>query len=360
MARSHRWRLPDIFKYVPAVRDRSGCLLPARTRSSSGSGRERTRCTRRSWPRTVPDSAHFHYVHGATVTPVCLRLGASSTRNGDSSRAGPMPQRRSGQDGAADSQPLVRPRRRDQRLRRVVQPPADLRRAPRSTTRCSDMFYSIWWPKTRGETSDMPPEEVRKQVEKQFLRHRVGGPATSGATRSTSSIRRWPRSTRNRIWRMRKWAHPVLRGPTCRRGRRPHEIDLAELVGARAHRDRHPGMPGRRRRPERRAGRTRRRGAPRGAAQHRTAAACRAGRRREGGALLWCNGGPTDSAPTTTRRSSPIGDSSRRRHQPRAPRAPSCCPNSALRQPISCCAGRHGIGPDGRHRPRRRPAQPRV
>jgi hypothetical protein len=32
------------------------------------------------------------------------------------------------------------------------------------------MFYSIWWPKVPGETSSVPPEAVRNQVEKQFLR----------------------------------------------------------------------------------------------------------------------------------------------------------------------------------------------
>ena len=32
------------------------------------------------------------------------------------------------------------------------------------------MFYSIWWPKVPGETSDVPPEAVRLQVERQFLK----------------------------------------------------------------------------------------------------------------------------------------------------------------------------------------------
>lgn len=33
----------------------------------------------------------------------------------------------------------------------------------------SDMFYSIWWPKLPGETSDVPPPEVIEKVERQFL-----------------------------------------------------------------------------------------------------------------------------------------------------------------------------------------------
>ncbi|MDT5181853.1 MAG: 3-ketosteroid 9alpha-monooxygenase subunit [Mycobacterium sp.] len=31
------------------------------------------------------------------------------------------------------------------------------------------MFYSIWWPRLPGDTSDVPPNSVREQVERQFL-----------------------------------------------------------------------------------------------------------------------------------------------------------------------------------------------
>jgi hypothetical protein len=34
---------------------------------------------------------------------------------------------------------------------------------------CSNMFYSIWWPRVPGDTSDVPPDKVREQVERQFL-----------------------------------------------------------------------------------------------------------------------------------------------------------------------------------------------
>jgi hypothetical protein len=34
----------------------------------------------------------------------------------------------------------------------------------------SDMFYSIWWPKVHGETSDVPPAHVREHVESRFLK----------------------------------------------------------------------------------------------------------------------------------------------------------------------------------------------
>ena len=35
----------------------------------------------------------------------------------------------------------------------------------------SDMFYSIWWPRTPGDTSDVPPEaSCATAIEKQLLR----------------------------------------------------------------------------------------------------------------------------------------------------------------------------------------------
>src|SRR5260370_28405061 len=33
----------------------------------------------------------------------------------------------------------------------------------------SDMFYSVWWPRLPGDTSDVPPDSVREQVEHQFM-----------------------------------------------------------------------------------------------------------------------------------------------------------------------------------------------
>jgi hypothetical protein len=33
----------------------------------------------------------------------------------------------------------------------------------------SNMFYSIWWPRNAGDNSDVPPDDVARRVEKQFL-----------------------------------------------------------------------------------------------------------------------------------------------------------------------------------------------
>ncbi|SOJ56399.1 hypothetical protein MSIMFB_03876 [Mycobacterium simulans] len=34
---------------------------------------------------------------------------------------------------------------------------------------CSDLFYSIWWPRTPGDTADVPEGKLREIIEKQFL-----------------------------------------------------------------------------------------------------------------------------------------------------------------------------------------------
>ena len=114
-------------RQVPAVRNRPGCLLPAVSRSSPAVP-SATRCTRRSSPRTGPTVHISEYVHGATVTPGLPGLGTSSTRSGASSPAGPTP--------AATTRTIWRLRIhshlfglgwRDQRVRGLVEPSADLR-----------------------------------------------------------------------------------------------------------------------------------------------------------------------------------------------------------------------------------------
>ena len=100
------------------ARNRSGrCRTSSRRSRSSRPTRRRTTgrirsspgapsmnpCTRRSSPRTAPTAAHFQYVHGATVTPVCLRLGDRRPGVAVPHRLARCPQRRSGQDGACGS-----------------------------------------------------------------------------------------------------------------------------------------------------------------------------------------------------------------------------------------------------------------
>ena len=34
---------------------------------------------------------------------------------------------------------------------------------------CSDLFYSIWWPRVPGDDADVPHGKLREVIEKQFL-----------------------------------------------------------------------------------------------------------------------------------------------------------------------------------------------
>ena len=138
---------------------------------------------------------------------------------------------------------------------------------------CSDLFYSIWWPRLPGDSSDVPNGELRDTIEKHFLstvfddlqiwryQRYVENPALS-------------REDAKGYMALRKWATQFYEGAgddraEDLRGRR-HDTTTR---GSRTHRDRHPGVPGRRHRPERRIGATRRGGASRCTAQHHQAAA---------------------------------------------------------------------------------------
>jgi nitrite reductase/ring-hydroxylating ferredoxin subunit len=46
--------------------------------------------------------------------------------------------------------------------------PAAYYRAP-VDDECSDLFYSIWWPRIPGDSSDVPHGELRELIERQFL-----------------------------------------------------------------------------------------------------------------------------------------------------------------------------------------------
>ncbi len=233
-----QWEMPDIFKSFPQFETDPDAYYRPYPEFSRLTENEPVH------PQIVaengPDSAHFQYVHRASVTPGCSN-GASSTRSGVSSPAGPTPQRRSRQDGLAYPQPHVRPRRRDQRVRRIVKPSPDLC-VHAVEDENSNMFYSIWWPKIDGETSDVPPTRSARR-----WRNSTWAPCgktwTSGGTRSTSSARRCRGWTRNRIWRCASGPRSSTRCPR-RCENRPRRDR-----GTGTHRDRHPGMSGRGRRP---------------------------------------------------------------------------------------------------------------
>jgi hypothetical protein len=115
-----------------------------------------------------PDSSHFHYVHGATVTPVCLHweavneewrflTGWPDARSGDPNKMALRIHSHFSGLGFAIS---AFEGSSNHRLIFACTPVDEER---------SNMFYSIWWPRLPGDTSDAPPDSVREQVEKQFL-----------------------------------------------------------------------------------------------------------------------------------------------------------------------------------------------
>ncbi|MEZ0049062.1 3-ketosteroid 9alpha-monooxygenase subunit A [Mycobacterium sp. MAA66] len=147
-----------------------------------------------------PDSSHFRYVHGASVTPVCLHWehvdeewrfltgwpGArASEATGDGARASEATGNEA-RASAATGSTAARSDDPDAMALRIHSHFSGLGFAMsafegssnhRLIFACtpvddevSDMFYSIWWPRELGETSDVPPEHVRRQVEKQFLK----------------------------------------------------------------------------------------------------------------------------------------------------------------------------------------------
>lgn len=115
-----------------------------------------------------PDSAHFQYVHRATVTPELLEWNIVDqewrflTGWPDASSDDPdkmalrIHSHMFGLGGAISAFEGSS----NHRLIFACTPIDDEH---------SNMFYSIWWPKKPGETSDIPPEDVRARVEKQYL-----------------------------------------------------------------------------------------------------------------------------------------------------------------------------------------------
>ena len=127
--------------------------------------------------------------------------------------------------------------------------------------------------------------------------------------------------------------------------------------GARTHRDRHPGASGRRRRPERRPGRARR--ARRAARRCPTSNGCCPPPATAGVRVVHC---------LVQRRPDGLGSNhnaklfamseDRRRHHSRQRGRDAAARVRSCARPMSCCPVGTASA-DGRHRPRRDPAQPR-
>ena len=159
---AHAGRVP----VLPAVRDRPGCVLPP---VSHLRGPRRARAVH---PQVVaengPDSVHFQRVHRATVSPVALDwkvvdhewqflTGWPDARSDDPDAMSlRIHSHLFGLGGAISAFEGAQ----SHRLVFAVTPVED---------GCSDMFYTVWWPRLPGDDSMIPPDELRERVEKEFM-----------------------------------------------------------------------------------------------------------------------------------------------------------------------------------------------
>ena len=264
-----QWEIPGHLPKVPAVRDRSGDYYRAYPEFSRRAAREPVH------PQIVaenaPDSAHFEYVHHATVTPRVLDwkivdhewqfiAGWPDAQRQPPRSRGRFHSHLFGLGGAIS----VFEGAQNHRLIFTCTPVDD---------ECSDLFYSIWWPRVPGDTADVP--RASSHSSKNSSCQLSSTIWRSGATSGTWKTRHSPGTTRKGIWHCvsgrlssTRYHPPKCRGKDDRAGR---------ARGARAHGDRHPGVSGRSHRPQRGTGSARRRSPPHRVAQHRAAVAGGAG-----------------------------------------------------------------------------------
>src|SRR6476660_3124418 len=263
-----QWELPDLFhKFRQFDTDPDAYYRPYPEFSSRA---EHEPVHPQIVAENGPDSAHFHYVHGATVTPVCLNweavdeewrflTGWPDVHSDDPNKMALYIHSHFSGLGFAIS---AFEGSSNHRLIFACTPVED---------GYSDMFYSIWWPRLPGDTSEVPPDEGASRSSGSSW-ERCGRTWTSGAIRNTSSSLRCPRSTRNPIWPCASGRRNSTRRPQQTRSR-PRETGPRRDRGSGTYRNLHAGVSGRGRRTQRRAGRAGRGGTTRGSPQHRTSAA---------------------------------------------------------------------------------------
>jgi len=161
-----RWELPDIFGAFPHLpQDPDAYYRPYPELSTRY---EREPVHPQLPAENAPDSVHFEYVHRATVTPKLLNWEIVDQEwrfltgwpDVGSDEPGAMALRIHsvlfGLGGAISAFEGSS----NYRLVFATTPVED---------GCSDMFYSIWWPRRPGDSSDVPPPEITERVVKEFL-----------------------------------------------------------------------------------------------------------------------------------------------------------------------------------------------
>ena len=161
-----RWEMPDIFLSFPQFATDPAAYYRPYPEMSRRAEREPVH------PQVVaengPDSVHFQRVHRATVTPVMLNYeiagqewrfltGWPDVRSEDPNEmALRIHSHLFGLGGAISAFEGSS----NHRLVFAVTPVDDT---------CSDMFYSVWWPRRPGDEGEAPPDELSKRVDSQFM-----------------------------------------------------------------------------------------------------------------------------------------------------------------------------------------------
>ena len=161
-----KWHMPDIFTSFPQFETDPAAYYRPYPEMSRRADREPVH------PQVVaengPDSIHFERVHRATVTPKMLDYKAVEqewrflTGWPDVSSDDPdamalrIHSHMFGLGGAIS----VFEGSSNHRLIFAVTPVDDT---------CSNMFYSVWWPRRDGDDSEVPPDDLRKRIDDQFM-----------------------------------------------------------------------------------------------------------------------------------------------------------------------------------------------
>ncbi|SON62868.1 3-ketosteroid-9-alpha-monooxygenase, oxygenase component [Mycobacterium simulans] len=161
-----QWQMPDIFGKFPQFETDPAAYYRAYPEFSRRAEREPVH------PQIVaenaPDSAHFEYVHHATVTPRVLDWKivdhewqfVAGWPDANSDKPEDLALRFHSHLFGLGGAISVFEGAQNHRLIFTCTPVDD---------ECSDLFYSIWWPRTPGDTADVPEGKLREIIEKQFL-----------------------------------------------------------------------------------------------------------------------------------------------------------------------------------------------
>jgi phenylpropionate dioxygenase-like ring-hydroxylating dioxygenase large terminal subunit len=161
-----RWEMPDLFTlypHLPSSPDQYYRAYPEMSVKYSGEP-----VHPQITLENAPDTVHFEYVHAATVTPRLLEWEVDGpfyrsvggfpvpTKDGGERMALKNHSTAIGVGGSFTAfEGSVH-----YRLIFFTTPVDDEK---------SDMFYSIWWPRDPGDTSDVPPEQHQRTAKEKFL-----------------------------------------------------------------------------------------------------------------------------------------------------------------------------------------------